>query len=64
MTAGITRNPAMREGAAKQYPLGGLNRGEDVAEAVWWLLGDGAARITGQVVAVDGGFTAIRPLVK
>jgi NAD(P)-dependent dehydrogenase (short-subunit alcohol dehydrogenase family) len=64
MTAGITRNPAMREGAAKQYPLGGLNRAEDVAEAVWWLLGDGAARITGQVVAVDGGFTAIRPLVK
>lgn len=64
MTAGLTRNPAMREGVEKQYPLGGLNRAEDVAEAVWWLLGDGASRITGQVVAVDGGFTAIRPLVK
>jgi NAD(P)-dependent dehydrogenase (short-subunit alcohol dehydrogenase family) len=64
MTAGITRNPAMREGAGRQYPLGGINRAEDVAEAAWWLLGDGAARITGQVVAVDGGFTAIRPLVK
>ena len=29
-----------------------------------WLLGDGAARITGQVIAVDGGFTTVRPLVK
>lgn len=64
MTAGITRVPAMREGAAKQYPLVGLNRADDVAQACWWLLGDGAARITGQVWAVDGGFTAIRPLVK
>jgi NAD(P)-dependent dehydrogenase (short-subunit alcohol dehydrogenase family) len=64
MTAGITRNPAMREGAGRQYPLGGINRADDVAQAAWWLLGDGAARITGQVVAVDGGFTAIRPLVK
>jgi NAD(P)-dependent dehydrogenase (short-subunit alcohol dehydrogenase family) len=64
MTAGITRNPAMREGAGRQYPLAGLNRAEDVARVVWWLLGDDAARITGQIWAVDGGFTAIRPLVK
>lgn len=64
MTAGITRNAAMREGAARQYPLVGLNSAADVARVVWWLLGDGAARITGQVWAVDGGFTTVRPLVK
>jgi hypothetical protein len=32
-----------------------------------WLLGHvgkGAARLTGQVIAVDGDFTAARPLVK
>jgi len=29
-----------------------------------WLLGDGAARLTGPMIAVDGGFTTVRPLVK
>ena len=35
-----------------------------VADAMAWLLSDHAARITGQVLAVDGGFTSVRPLVK
>ena len=35
-----------------------------VAGAMVWLLSDQAARITGQVIAVDGGFTTVRPLVK
>jgi len=28
------------------------------------LLSGQAARITGQVIAVDGGFTTVRPLVR
>lgn len=64
MTAGMLKLPAMREGAARQYPLGGVQTAEQVADAMAWLLGDGAARITGQVIAVDGGFTTVRPLVK
>lgn len=55
---------AMREGAARQYPLGGLQTAEQVAQVIAWLLGDAAARLTGQVIAVDGGFTTVRPLVK
>jgi NAD(P)-dependent dehydrogenase (short-subunit alcohol dehydrogenase family) len=64
MTAGLLKLPAMREGAAKQYPLGGVQGADTVAAAMAWLLSDAASRITGQVVAVDGGFTSVRPLVK
>ena len=64
MTAGMLKIPAMREGASRQYPLGGVQSAEQVADAMAWLLGDGSARLTGQVLAVDGGFTTVRPLVK
>ena len=64
MTAGMLKLPAMREGVARQYPLGGVQTAEQVADVMAWLLGDGAARLTGQVIAVDGGFTSVRPLVK
>ena len=64
MTAGMLKMPAMRDGAARQYPLGGVQTADQVADVMTWLLGDGAARLTGQVIAVDGGFTTVRPLVK
>ena len=64
LTAGMLKMPAMREGAARQYPLGGVQTAEQVADVMAWLLGDSAARITGQVIAVDGGFTTVRPLVR
>ena len=64
LTAGMLKLPAMREGAGRQYPLGGVQTADQVADTMAWLLGDGAARITGQVIAVDGGFTTVRPLVK
>jgi NAD(P)-dependent dehydrogenase (short-subunit alcohol dehydrogenase family) len=64
MTASMLRLDAMREGAGKQYPLGGLQTAAQVAQTMVWLLSDGASRLTGQVLAVDGGFTVVRPLVK
>jgi NAD(P)-dependent dehydrogenase (short-subunit alcohol dehydrogenase family) len=63
-TAALLANDAAREGAAKQYPLGAIGAPEEVAEAISWLLSPAAARITGQVWPIDGGFTAIRPMVR
>lgn len=64
MTMGMLKLPAMREGAGKQYPLGGVQTADDVAAAMDWLLSSESARLTGQILAVDGGFTTVRPLVK
>jgi enoyl-[acyl-carrier-protein] reductase (NADH) len=54
MTANLLTVTAMREGAARQYPLGGIQSAEQVADVMAFLLGDGAARLTGQAIAVDG----------
>jgi NAD(P)-dependent dehydrogenase (short-subunit alcohol dehydrogenase family) len=64
LTAGMLKVAAMREGAGKQYPLGGVQTAEQIAEVMAFLLSESASRITGQCIAVDGGFTTIRPLVK
>lgn len=64
LTAPMLRTEALREGAGKQYPLGGVQSADQVADVMAWLLSDEAARITGQILAVDGGFTTVRPLVR
>jgi len=64
MTAGMLKLEAMREGAGRQYPLGGIQTAPQVADTLAWLLSDQACRVTGQVISVDGGFSHIRPLVK
>lgn len=55
---------AMREQMAAQYPLGRVGTAEDAAALAEFLLSDAANWITGQVIGLDGGFTAVRPPVR
>ncbi len=64
MTASMLPLDAMREGAGRQYPLGDIQTASQAADAMVWLLSDSAESVTGQVIAVDEGFTSVRPLIK
>jgi 3-oxoacyl-[acyl-carrier protein] reductase len=54
MTAAMTDKA--REAMVSAIPLGRTGQARDVAGAVVFLLSDAASYITGQVLAVDGGF--------
>ncbi|MCE3003794.1 MAG: SDR family oxidoreductase [Xanthomonadaceae bacterium] len=65
MTERLVANEAAAKQVAAQYPLGrhGESAGDGAAAAAW-LLSDDAGWITGQVLGLDGGFSAVRPFVK
>ena len=53
MTAFLS--PEDRDALAQEAPTGRMGTPEDVADAVYFLVGEQAGFITGQVLCVDGG---------
>ena len=58
LTAGLLADPEKEAALLALHPLGRLGEASDIANAIAFLLSDEAAWITGQAIAVDGGFTA------
>lgn len=51
--------PEMKEKFRQDVPLGRVAEPEEMAEAVIWFCSDAASFVTGQILSVDGGMTAM-----
>ncbi len=54
----IAQNPALEASLNDWAPMGRMGRPEEVAEAIVWLCSDASSFVTGQALAVDGGYMA------
>lgn len=54
----VGKEGEMRQQLAAMHPIGRTGKPEEIASAVLYLCSDGASFITGQTLAIDGGYTA------
>lgn len=60
LAARITASEAALKASTAMHPLGRIGEPGDVSAAVAWLLDPATSWVTGQVVSVDGGLSAVR----
>mgnify|MGYP003630794737 FL=1 len=62
LAANLLSNDKKREANAERNPLKLIGEAQDIANMVTFLLGKDSRWVTGQVMAVDGGMRAIKPM--
>jgi len=60
LSARLLSSPEKVEASAKRHALGRIGQPEDIASMALFLLGDKSAWMTGQILGVDGGMSALR----
>ena len=64
LTHKIINNPTARKASESMHAIGRLGMPEDVASAVEFFLNPENSWITGQILAVDGGLSSLKPKAK
>lgn len=64
LTQSLTANESARKLSEAMHALGRLGQPEDIARAIVFLPDPANSWITGQVLAVDGGLSRVRPRMK
>ena len=58
--ATVLRSDAIREASVGMIPLKRINEPEEIAQSMHWLLTDAPDNLTGQIIHLDGGMSALR----
>lgn len=56
----ITGTESMRESAVSMIPMKRINKPEEIAETMYWLLTSAPDNLTGQIMHIDGGMRNVR----
>ena len=56
----ITRTESIRESAVSMIPMKRINKPEEIADTMFWLLTSAPDNLTGQIMHLDGGMSNVR----